>query len=188
MVGKEARENQILLIALDEFIYKGYYGTSTREIGKIAGLSSGALFHYFESKDALYHRIIKMGTNRILFNVELARDNPKEYLRKEVEAILDEMKKDVFVAKMFIFMGKAHYEIGISQGARLLLSKSGSFNQCLSIIEMGQKMNQFKKGDPLVLGITFFGALQGIAQLIVHNFDIPLPKAEWLMDIISIRD
>ena len=42
----DKRKKQLLQVALDVFIEKGYYGTSTREIARRAGVSSGLLFHY----------------------------------------------------------------------------------------------------------------------------------------------
>ena len=39
----DERKKQLLRIALDVFIEKGYYGTSTREIARKASVSSGYL-------------------------------------------------------------------------------------------------------------------------------------------------
>ncbi len=75
------RKWQILTISLEQFIQKGYYGTSTREISKIAGISSGLMFHYFESKEDLYHSLIKIGTQEMIFDIEKAKENPKLYLQ-----------------------------------------------------------------------------------------------------------
>lgn len=52
-VDPEKRE-RILNAARKEFAQKGYNDASTNEIVKEAGISKGALFHYFESKKELY--------------------------------------------------------------------------------------------------------------------------------------
>lgn len=50
----DERKKQLLRVALDVFIEKGYYGTSTCEIARRAGVSSGLLFHYFSNKPKLF--------------------------------------------------------------------------------------------------------------------------------------
>lgn len=49
----EKRE-RIINAALDEFAKKGYKNASTNEIVKIANISKGLLFHYFNNKKGLF--------------------------------------------------------------------------------------------------------------------------------------
>lgn len=44
---------RILDAALELFADRGFYGTSMRQIAAAAGLTSGALYHHFESKEAI---------------------------------------------------------------------------------------------------------------------------------------
>ncbi|WP_448508517.1 TetR/AcrR family transcriptional regulator [Immundisolibacter sp.] len=46
--------DRILSQALPLFAHQGYGGVSMREIARAAGLTIGTLYHYFESKHALY--------------------------------------------------------------------------------------------------------------------------------------
>lgn len=51
---KEEKRDVIINAALMEFAAKGYDLASTNEMVKAAGISKGALFHYFASKKDLY--------------------------------------------------------------------------------------------------------------------------------------
>lgn len=51
---KEQKRDAIINAALEEFAIKGYDLASTNEIIKAAGISKGALFHYFSSKKDLF--------------------------------------------------------------------------------------------------------------------------------------
>lgn len=51
---KEEKRDVIINSALEEFALKGYDLASTNEIVKTAGISKGALFHYFSSKKDLF--------------------------------------------------------------------------------------------------------------------------------------
>lgn len=53
VVGSE-RRREILEIAARLFARKGYRGTSMREIGELAGVRGGSLYHHIKSKDALF--------------------------------------------------------------------------------------------------------------------------------------
>lgn len=54
----EARRRQILDAAAELFATKGFDGTTTADICKAAGMSSGNLFHYFGSKREIFFAVI----------------------------------------------------------------------------------------------------------------------------------
>ena len=45
--------------ALDEFLDKGFNGSSLRQIVKNAGVTTGAFYGYFSSKEALFASIVE---------------------------------------------------------------------------------------------------------------------------------
>jgi len=53
----EARRNQILDAAWACFARDGYHGTSMQDIAAAAGLSAGAIYRYFDGKEAVLHAI-----------------------------------------------------------------------------------------------------------------------------------
>lgn len=186
MNKREERKKQILSIALDEFVSKGYYGTSTREISKIAGISSGLMFHYFENKETLYHTLIAMGTDKMIFDIEIAKKDPQKYFTSVVEKIFEELKNNMFFAKMFLLIDAAQHITGIPEQTKKILVQADICHQCIPIMEIGQRMGQFREGDSRALCVAFFGAIQGIAQEKVRTPDTPLPEARWVMDIICM--
>ncbi len=83
----DERKKQLLQVALDVFIEKGYYGTSTREIARRAGVSSGLLFHYFNNKESIYLELVKIGVgnenryrNSNGSTLRISFPNHKEYI------------------------------------------------------------------------------------------------------------
>ncbi len=65
------------------------------------------------------------------------------------------------------------------------------FTQCRKqwrpVILEGQQRGVFREGDHHALCVAIFGAIQGIAQEKVRIPDTPLPKTDWLMDMIVSR-
>lgn len=50
VMKKEGRINEVIEVAITEFLEKGYENTSMESIAKAANLSKGGLYHYFSSK------------------------------------------------------------------------------------------------------------------------------------------
>lgn len=188
MAKKEVRKMQILTIALDEFVVKGFYGTSTREIATKAQISSGLLFHYFENKESLYHALVEMGVGKMSVDIVVASKNPKFYFEKMLEMIWSELENNLFFAKMFILIDAAQHTKGIPEKTEELLKSQNMFEDCIKLIECGQKFGQFRDGDAHALCVAFLGAIQGIAREKVRINTTPLPDKVWIMDIIQKKE
>lgn len=182
---KEKRRGQILQIALDQFIAKGYYGASTREICKIADISSGLMFYYFDSKKALYEALIEIGCSKMIFEPQ-QNISPIKIFERHLEDIFQLITSNTFAAKMFMFMGYAVYNATqISQKAGELLAQHDIITHSVALIEKGQELGEIRAGNPLALSISFWCSIQGIAEAIALNPTNPVPNTEWILDILK---
>ncbi len=86
--GEETRE-RLLHAARWCFAEFGYAGTSNRELAQRAGLTSGAIYHYFGSKHELYLAAYEEAQERIYSRYAGAVGGCTS-LRGELEAILEE--------------------------------------------------------------------------------------------------
>lgn len=82
----EERRKKVLEIALDEFASKGYSATSINDIARNAGVSIGAMYSYFSSKEDLFLAIVNEG----------------HFLMVDILTQIDQTSNDVFdcIAKM----------------------------------------------------------------------------------------
>lgn len=60
------KEDQIFDSALQLFTTKGFHGTPTSEIAKIAGVANGTLFHYFKTKEDLVNSLYLKVKNELV--------------------------------------------------------------------------------------------------------------------------
>ena len=90
----DERKKQLLQVALDVFIEKGYYGTSTREIARRAGVSSGLSFHYFNNKESIYLKLVKIGVEEMKIDTEIAMEAPYEYLFQTIKNIFEQLESN----------------------------------------------------------------------------------------------
>ena len=52
-------ERKILETAKKEFLERGFNGTSMRRIAALAGVTTGALYGYFDSKEKIFDALVK---------------------------------------------------------------------------------------------------------------------------------
>ncbi len=62
---REDTRVQVLDAALSLFTDKGYFNTSVHEIGRVAGVSIGSIYHHFGDKEGLARSLYMMLTSRM---------------------------------------------------------------------------------------------------------------------------
>ncbi|MDF2935583.1 MAG: TetR family transcriptional regulator [Paenibacillaceae bacterium] len=190
----EQRRLQLLQIALDQFITKGFYGTSTREISRIAGISSGLMFNYFSTKESLFEALVEIGCSKLVLEKqeeqeEQEQGSPLFILEKQITGLMSMIRDQPQAAKMFVFMAYASYNAAaISAKAGEMLAGHDLIKQCVPLIEEGQRLGEIRRGNPLALSIAFWCSVQGIAEEIALNPSRPLPEADWIVDILRAKE
>lgn len=181
---KERRRQEILYVALELFVSKGYAATKITDIAKRANMSTGLMFHYFDSKENLYAELIRMGLERTTYPGEQKYEHAIDYFVKFTEELFEYMRKQPIVAKMFVLMAEAQRSEATPEHIREIAMKVNTIEQFVPIIEWGQKEGTMKEGDPLVISNAFWCSIQGIAEQYAINQEIDLPQAEWIVDIV----
>ena len=52
------------------------------------------------------------------------------------------------------------------------------------LIQKGQTQGTIREGDPYALGMAYWCAIQGIAEQMAENPDLPCPESGWIVDIL----
>jgi AcrR family transcriptional regulator len=129
---ESAKRRQILEGARKVFLARGFDGASMGEIAKVAGVSKGTLYVYFDSKESLFEALTteeKQGLAEVLFKLDAEDPDVRGVLRKLGLSYLRRMGKSEHIssirmvmgaAEKFPRLGQAFYEAGPCQGiARL---------------------------------------------------------------------
>ena len=175
----------LLETSLELFVRKGFAGTTVREIATAAGVSPGLMFHYFPSKDALLRAHVQLMAAGI--------DSVSERLRSSIEplttfgeiaqSILDSFR-DTYSRNMFLLANQVLSSDSIPRIAKKMISKTKTIEASASLISLGQKRGEMKKGDPHALAVAFWGALQGIAEINAWARGTPIPDADHIVSIL----
>lgn len=181
---KEHRRQEIIYAALELFVSRGYAATKITDIAKRANMSTGLMFHYFESKEKLYEELIRMGLEGTAYPGEQKCEHAIDFFVNFTEELFTYMKEQPVVSKFFVLMAEAQRSEATPEHIREIAREVNVIEQFVPIIEWGQKEGTIKEGDPLIISNAFWCSIQGIAERFATNQDIGLPEAEWIVDIV----
>ena len=181
---KVRRRQEIIGAALELFVSRGYAATKITDIAKKANMSTGLLFHYFESKEKLYEELVRIGLEGTAYPGQQKCDHAIDFFVNFTEELFAYMKEQPIVAKFFVLMAEAGRSEGTPEHIREIAMKVNVIEQFVPIIAWGQQEGTIKEGSPFVISNAFWCSVQGIAERYATNQDIELPEADWIVDII----
>lgn len=182
----ERTRKKLLEVSLRLFVHKGYAGTTVRDIATETGVSPGLMFHYFPSKQAILEehvRIVESGVESVV-NLLASGEKPLETVARIAEMILTSFS-DVSSRYLFLLASQILSLESIPAEVRQKVSASKSIQASVPLIMLGQQRGEIRQGDPMALAVAFWGALQGIAEVLVWNPEAPIPEAECLVRILA---
>jgi len=186
---KEKRYKEILEKSLDLFIHKGFPGTSVRDIAAAVNSSPALLFHYFESKDDILIALLTNAMNGVqsansMFSGE---GTPIERFDGITHMIFGSFAQYPESAPFFLLVHQVAIMDSIPARAKEIIGSIPTIENSIPVILDGQKRGEIRAGDPLLLAVTFWSAIQGVAETIAMNPGCPTPDPAWITDILRAR-
>lgn len=184
---KEKRRQEILYAGLSLFIQKGYSGTTIKDIASAVGMSAGLMFHYYASKEELYLTLVSYGVEGPMSSLQPTQLEPMAFFEATAQNVLESIRTDPFVAKMFVLMHQAYYSSDVPDSVKERLKGFDVYTPTAQYIAKGQQNGTIRAGDAVALSIAFWSAIQGVAETLAMHSDLPCPKSEWITDILRAK-
>ncbi len=181
---KEQRKKEILEVALELFVSKGYKETKITDIAQKASISVGLLFHYFESKENVYLELVKMGLEGTTYPLSTKYDSAITYFDKFTKELFIALQTQPFIAKLFVLMAMAQRSEGTPKEVKEVALQVDTIERFIPIIERGQKEGTIREGNSRALSMAYWCSIQGIVEQYAVNNEVPLPHPEWIVDIV----
>jgi len=97
-------KNQILVAAMELFSERGFHGSRTRDLARMAGVSEALLFRHFPTKEALIRAILQDASDRFLRMESSIRAIPaREALVSLAEHVLTNLRDNPKVFRVLFF-------------------------------------------------------------------------------------
>jgi AcrR family transcriptional regulator len=185
---KEQRRQELLTASLELFVSKGYDGTTVRDIAAKTGMGVSLLFHYFPTKQAILEELVTMAGTGVTAALKLL-SAPLPPLKK-----FEQIAKTIFGAfdqpvtmGLFLLAGQVQLSAGIPKSVKRQLASYETIEISVRVIKQGQKTGEIRAGNPLGLALAFWGAVQGIAEMLVWYPASPIPDSQCLVDILRLK-
>lgn len=167
---------RLLSTATRLFAERGYDRTSVQEIVEHAGVTKGALYHYFGSKDdllhAVYARLLQLQQERL--DQCMAADLPiQERLRVAAADVVVTSVDNLDDAKIFF---QSIHQLSPQKLGQVRKARRHYHERFRSLIEEGQEAGVFSKETPADLVVDYhFGAVHHLIYW--YRSDGPLSGA-----------
>ena len=147
---------RLLAEATRLFAERGYDRTSVQEIVEAAGVTKGALYHYFGSKDDLLHeiygRVLRLQTERLDVIAARATD-VRERLAEAAADVVVTSIENLDDTKIFI---RSMHQLSPEKQKAVRAERRRYHEKFRSLIEEGQRAGHFRAGLRPDLAVDFF--------------------------------
>lgn len=163
-----ATREKIMAAGLKLFSQKGFSMTGIKDIAQTAGISTGLIYRHFSSKDELFgglieNTLMEMSRATHLLDTDIS---PTQTFEEFTLKLLNDIQSGEELTRYFLMITRAIWEEEASPRIAELKKKDLSlFDQAAGLIEKGQRLGEFKPGDPFKLSLLFFSFIQGIADM-----------------------
>jgi AcrR family transcriptional regulator len=175
------RREEILAVAGEVFIERGFEAATTREIAMRAGILSGALYHHFRTKEEMLFELVRDVYSGILARLQAVErlDIPAEEtlriaVKNHVRYVIENQKRTALVLDEFRSLTREHQ--------RLVRRVENAYAERLdNLIRAGQESGAIRTDlEVRVARMTLVGAANW-----VHRWYRPAADAEQVANEIS---
>lgn len=164
MTDENSIPERLLSEATRLFAEKGFDGTSVQEVVESAGVTKGAMYHYFSSKDDLlyeiYHRLLGMQMSRL----ELFADGEGSAEERLHGAAVDVLETSFrYLDELTVFFRSLH--LLPSEKRKMIRAERRRYHERFrSLIEEGQREGAFRADIPADIVVQyFFGSVHQVS-------------------------
>lgn len=173
----ESVRQRLLSAATRLFAARGFEGTSVQEIVSAAGVTKGAMYHYFDSKDDLlkeiYGRVLRLQMDR-LFTIADGPGPVAERLYTAAADVVQTSVENLDDSKIFI---RSMHQLSPETSKAVRAERRRYHERFRDLVREGQEAGIFRDDVPADIVVDyFFGAVHHLAMW--YRTDGPLSGAE----------
>ncbi len=167
----EARSAQILEAAMTVFARQGFHQARMDDIAEETGLSKGALYLYFKSKDAIIAALLKAllarelaQARRIVQRTEPALDR----LNAFVDVVVQDFSKMLPMMSVYLeFLSQAFRRQAVRDAIRESFSDFRTI--LIELVEQGIAAGEFRRVEPEAAALAIGALIEGMVLLWVYD-------------------
>ena len=159
----EDRHEHIVQAAMRVFARKGFMRATNKDIATEAGITSGLIYHYFKSKEALLEAVIGSYSP-----IQVIRENPAQmlsqppetFLRFIVKQMLMMAESETFLQLIRVFLPEVIHNPNLSPAGLTKLQEVTHFLE--SYLAAKMERGELRQADPALTAHVLYGTIMGL--------------------------
>ncbi|MBP6684087.1 MAG: TetR/AcrR family transcriptional regulator [Leucobacter sp.] len=148
--------DDVIRAAVELFALRGYANTSVQDIVNAAGVTKGAMYHYFESKDDLlfgiYDSLLSLQRSRL--DAIIAERGPVEHVLRAV--CTDVLETSIeFIAEGTVFF-RSMDMLSEPRRKEVVRRRRAYNDEFAALVRQGQEEGKFREDIPVAILIAHF--------------------------------
>ena len=190
IVDRQQYRKQLLTESFELFAEIGYGKITMRQLAQKLGISTGTLYHYFPSKEAIFLQLVEELAQRDISNFLIQAESVPPDIRSRVGAILDFTKENRDYFSKQLTIGMDYYQQQVSEADVPKDDLSQSYITMYEQLdrEAIEAINEYLQVDNYAIGefiLTFINGLL-LCQLYQPNFKSWDDQVEILIEAIVL--
>lgn len=192
--SRAAREHAaqgILAAAAKVFARRGYAGTKVADIAAEAGVSSGLVHHYFDTKAHVFRTLVEQVMSS-------ATETPKQALEREggpadnLRWMIEQMVLGATRAPEYYMLTlQVQTSEAVPEDIRALVTGGGGegLELMAEVVARAQRVGEARDGDPLALMAHVLATVQGLAIQMAFSGEAPVgvPDVDVVLGMLAPR-
>ncbi len=170
---KQGSEQALKSAALRLFSEKGFFRTTTRDLTEATGLSKGALYWHFASKEEIAFALISDMLRDFLERIEKARDEEGSVIDRSRRLAADVAElyytETDYLRLLWKFRADRSFIFSEEYNNTVMSYYRRMREGLQAIIEQGIKNGELKKVDPKKMAFIFLGITEGLEVQWLEN-------------------
>lgn len=158
------------------FAEYGYYGTTMKKIAEKTGLSYGLVYHYFESKEAIFLHIVNAALDDSTETFELIKLGQGSIHDRimHMSEVLIERSFGAYATINFQIVLQAMTQGKDIEGLKetIMVRSKQVYDIIIPLIIEGQSAGLIIEEDPFALAMTYLSTVQGLALFASQGGDV----------------
>lgn len=159
---KDARPQEIIEAAIDEFVAKGYANAKLADIARRAGVVKGTIYRYFETKADVFRAVARHLVTEHLSTIENASSSADNDVTTVLPMILSQVADRMSdprvpgIVRMVLVEGRTFPDLAAVWHDEVI-GKVAAF--LTANIQRGQSTGSIRKGDPALMLFSIMGPM-----------------------------
>ncbi|WP_043694755.1 TetR/AcrR family transcriptional regulator [Luteibacter sp. 9133] len=159
---KDARPQEIIEAAIDEFVAKGYANAKLADVARRAGVVKGTIYRYFETKADVFRAVARHLVTEHLSTIENASSSADNDVNTVLPMILSQVAARMSdprvpgIVRMVLVEGRTFPDLAAVWHDEVI-GKVAAF--LTANIQRGQSTGSIREGDPALMLFSIMGPM-----------------------------